>query len=883
MSPNTRPRSFNARSFALGLVSLALLGAWSQWHRVLAVHSTPLNDNSPPVGAVGVFLGVLLIMGLFELLNRRFRLPRGELVVIYAMLVTASPWVGQGIWYRFIGLVYTIPRDANQARLFHHYSDKLWPRGPQLNRNPDFSGDFEGYVLTIAPSKDEEGVEAPLPEPEGRVRIEQLAGNKQGLERCVAMHTTDIEMLQLRVRIPTVHEGRTQLVPGENYLLSYLAHIENSKGSTSLNCYLLTAEKDKTSVNGMNRNTEVSFSMPSAYEPMVQTKLLIPDRLGDYLDIVFEFRGAGTIRISDIRFYNNEAIQSLYQGRSEVAEADLEQLPLNQRARVDVRPDHMLSPRGAAHRLRGAIPLAEWAQPALLWGSMILVLFLALLATMVVMRRQWADNERFSFPMLILPRNLLEEEPGKDGCPRFALFHKTPMWVGFGVACAIILGHAMRFYFKFPMFRTHIDIASFVQNHRPLESFFRGFYPHPFEVSLLVLPIAFFIELELLGSILLVFFICSLPFYLREEMFTGWKSIPDFPFVQEQHTGAYLALALITLYAARHHLAAVFRKVFLPGQDAKLDDREEAWSYRTALAVLAACVLFLGLWTQYVGVGFWKGILYFGFILLCGLSTARIRTECGTPWAYLTPYTPLIMFSAIGGSYLFGIDMYVIMIVSGGFLCSASYLLCAPTQVEMLQLSRLLDVPPRCLLKGVCVGAVGGLVFGGLIILSIAYSRGGMNVEYIGNWAANQAFQIQLVTREVAYQDQRFQKARDENVPLVRETRHGHAWAVGASFVITILLFVAKTLWVGFPLHPVGYILANTHFINMVWGSLLIALIVKFVALRAGGVRFVRSVMTPFFVGVFLGTISSYLFWDAVALVLNALGHMDTYHVNHVF
>jgi hypothetical protein len=201
----------------------------------------------------------------------------------------------------------------------------------------------------------------------------------------------------------------------------------------------------------------------------------------------------------------------------------------------------------------------------------------------------------------------------------------------------------------------------------------------------------------------------------------------------------------------------------------------------------------------------------------------------------------------------------------------------------MLQLSRLLDVRPRCMLKGVFVGAVGGLVFGGLLILSIAYSQGGMNVEYIGNWAANQAFQIQVVTREVAYQDQRYQKAADEGKPLVRETRRGHAWAVGISFVITILLFVAKTIWVGFPLHPVGYILANTHFINMVWGSLLVALIVKFVALRAGGVRFVRSVMTPFFVGVFLGAISSYLFWDAVALVLNAFGHMDAYHVNHVF
>lgn len=883
MSQSSRPRSFNVRSFALGLISLALLVVWSHWHRVLSVNGTMMNDNSPPVSAVGVFLGVLLIVGLFELLNRRLRLPRGELVIIYAMLVTASPWVGHGIWYRFIGLVYTIPRDTNQARLFHHYSDKLWPHGPQLNGNKDFAEGFEGYVLTIAPSKDEEGVEVPLPEPEGRVVIEDLTGNQQDLERCVALRTTDIEMLQFRLRIPTVRDGETCLVPGENYLLSYLANIEGSKGSTSLSCYLLTAEGDKTSINGMNRDSEVSFSLPSAYEPVVQPKILIPDRLGDYLDVVFEFRGAGVVRIGDVRLYNNEAIQSLYQGRTEVSEADLAKLPPNDRARVDVRPDQLASPQGIAYRLKGSIPMGQWAQPALLWGSMILVLFLALLAMMVLMRRQWAENERFSFPMLILPRALFEEEPDEQGRPRFILFRKGPMWTGFGIACAIILGHAMKHYLKFPMFSTRVDIASFVQNNRPLYSFFSGFYGHPFEISLLVLPIAFFIELGLLGSILLCFFVCSLPFFLREEMFTSWKSIQDFPFVREQHTGAYLALAFITLYSARGHLVQVFRRVCQPAL-AKLDDRDEAWRYRTAVAVLAVSVLFLSCWTQYVGVGFWKGFVYFGFILLCGLSTARIRTECGTPWSYLTPYTPLILFTAFGGAHLFGIDMFVIMMVSGGFLCSASYLMCAPTQVEMLQLAKLLDVRPKCMLRGVCLGAVGGLVFGGLLMLSIAYSRGGMNVEYIGNWAANQAFQIQDVTREVTYQDQRYQKARDEGTPFKLEVRKGgYAWALGASFVVTILLFVAKTLWVGFPLHPVGYILANTYFINMVWGSLFTALVVKFVALRVGGVMFVRKTMTPFFVGLFLGTISSYLFWDAVALVLNGFGHMDTFHVNHTF
>jgi len=882
VSEQERPRrDFNARSFALGLVSLTLLAVWSHWHTVISLNRTSLNDGSPPVGAVGIFLGVFLIVLLWELVNRRLRLPRGELVVIYAMLMVAAPWTGHGIWYRFIGLIYTVPRDVDQARLLPHYSDKLWPHGPQLNRNVDLADGLDGWHLTIAQSANDEDVVAALPEPAGRAAVVAAEASRQGIERAIRLQAEDVEILKLRCRIPTEANGRVQLVPGENYLLSYQARIKGARGSTLMTCYVLTAAGDKAEVSSLNRDTRASFSAADGFEPAHFPKILIPDRLGDYLDVVFEFKGAGTLEVAEVRFYNNEAIQSLYQGRTEVRESDLAQLPPNERARVDVRPDNLWSLRGVAHRLRGSIPLAAWAQPALLWGSLILVLFAGILALMIILRRQWAEHERFGFPMLIFPRTLLEEEAGPDGCLHFTVFRKRSMWVGFGISVFMIGLVGLHHYFDTPYLKTELDITKFVQNHRPLLSFFRGFYWHPFNISLVILPIAFFIELELLGSILLCFLVCSLPFYMREEMFTSWRSIKDFPFIQEQHTGAYMALAVIALYAGRRHLVEVVRRAL--GRSSQVDDRDEGWTYRKALIVLIGSVFFLCFWMQYVGVGFWKGLLYVAFILACAISTARIRVECGAPWTYLTPYTPLIIFSAFGGAHLFGVDMFVIMIVSGGFLCSASYLMCAPTQVEMLQLGRLLNVRAQCLNRGLVLGAVGGLVISGVFLLSVAYSRGGMNVSYIGDWAANQAFQVRLVTTEVGYQDQRYQKSLDEKRPFEVDIKRPQAWALGISFVVTLLLFVAKSLWVGFPLHPVGYILANTYFINMVWGSLFTAMVVKFLALKIGGVMVVRNVLRPFFVGMFLGAIASYLLWDALALGLQAFGYMDTFHVPHIF
>ena len=60
-------------------------------------------------------------------------------------------------------------------------------------------------------------------------------------------------------------------------------------------------------------------------------------------------------------------------------------------------------------------------------------------------------------------------------------------------------------------------------------------------------------------------------------------------------------------------------------------------------------------------------------------------------------------------------------------------------------------------------------------------------------------------------------------------------------------------------------------------------MVVKFLALKIGGVMVVRNVLRPFFVGMFLGAIASYLLWDALALGLQAFGYMDTFHVPHIF
>ena len=99
---------------------------------------------------------------------------------------------------------------------------------------------------------------------------------------------------------------------------------------------------------------------------------------------------------------------------------------------------------------------------------------------------------------------------------------------------------------------------------------------------------------------------------------------------------------------------------------------------------------------------------------------------------------------------------------------------------------------------------------------------------------------------------------------------------IGGS-MLTVGVASGLTMFVGFWLHPIGYILANSYFCYMCWGSLLAAWAVKWVGLKIGGPRAVREKMTPFFGGVFVGCVAGMLFWDVVALVGQARGVTDVF------
>jgi hypothetical protein len=84
------------------------------------------------------------------------------------------------------------------------------------------------------------------------------------------------------------------------------------------------------------------------------------------------------------------------------------------------------------------------------------------------------------------------------------------------------------------------------------------------------------------------------------------------------------------------------------------------------------------------------------------------------------------------------------------------------------------------------------------------------------------------------------------------------AAGIGAAVVSGLFWLRQRVLW--WPLHPVGYALANTGSMDYMWCPFFVAWVCKFLILHYGGMRLYRRVL-PLFLGLILGDYVIALLW----------------------
>ena len=847
-------RGLTLRSFCIALVAMFTMGVWIEYEELYNNVGGPLAENSPPNSAIGVIVALLVICGLLYKLRRGLRLAVAELVVIYAALVLAAPLMTQGMWHRFFGLVAGVPHNQD-FKTYQSLPPMLWPHGDNLCPNGKFPNQLDGFTHIGGGSVSWDEVEI------GAGEHRQSPGLANGT------NTAAQSALQWTMNRRD-GQGREVLVPGERFLFSMLVKTEGFSKASSYSAKMQADDGPLEPLIISASETHPSFALPGGFERVGVNPVKIPTNLKDKLTIQIGISGGGKLRVQDVQFFNVEAIEGAFAGRQVVTQSELEKLDPSERSFVTIRPDNLFSLAGLKYLIKGYIPLGQWKQSGFAWGSLVSGLFMGFLGLNVLMRKQWVEHERFTFPLTILPKNLFEEETTPSGKVVRPIFRNGVMWTGFGIALFLSVLKGLHYYIpQIPALSVDPTAFDTYFNSPVLKSYLKNVgigLGSPVGLSLCVLAIALLIETDILLSLWSMFLIFQL-WHLCGRVFNLTR-FPGYPWDSQQSIGGFIAYAGLAVIVGRHHLVKVLRQVFRrTSPDA--NEEAEVVSYRTALLLVLGSLIGLLAWGWWTKMGAGASLLFFGYMLLCGFAASKIRAECGAPMGSLTPYYGFQLMAAFGGIMVFKSTAMLVATLASGFMCTTVFLLIAPAQVEMMELGRHFKVRPRDIGAGLTLGLVGGLLIGGFALLCWMYGFGVNNLKTVYPYDQNYYF------NHFRPADAGADRALAAGTPGAKLDVKG--LAIGAGITSGFALMRMKFMW--FPFHPLGYVLATSYFMKNVWFTLFLAWLARLVVFRIGGAQVIRRGLVPMCVGIFLACVTSIVLFDGIGIYLRLQGVVDIY------
>ena len=877
------------RSAAACLCAMLVMGIQVQYVEVILADSSAAAEQSLPLPAISTLLVLLAAAGALYALRRWSILTRAEILCVLFSMLIAAPIMTQGMWHRFIGLIASTPR-TNSFSYMDAYSDKLWPHGPNL---------LEGAFAQPASPAD-------VPSPGRRPTWQEMDWNEgQRATVPVLANEKADEVSTLSLVLPMQTTGRPGVVPGEPYLVSFLAKAEKL---TPDSFYFVRLYRDQETtydeiITAREQKT-ITFVQRAGFVRQGVYGVVVPPETTQQLRLEYGLSGVGTLALWDPKCFNVAALEGVYKGRTIIRQSEYDQLPPNGRANLIVKPDRMWSVAGLQFILAGYIPIRDWLQTIIAWGTPVLLLLLGTLAVNVVMRRQWAESERYPFPLFQIPRALLGEED-EGAAPAFARVWRNPwLWAGFGLALVWGLLKGWNFYNpRVPNLDATISLRQYLSDPG-----WGGMWDKDFNLSAILLSLCLFFELGVLVSLVLGFFLFRALFWLGEA--EGLTVYTGYPFRYEQAVGAYLGYALVVLFFTRKYLWRVAQSVARGDAAAS---RGEALSYRVALGLLALVFVGFAAWAKWLGVSQSAVLIYFGFLVVIGFVATKFRAECGLPVGYFTPYSAMLFVSLVGGFSVFGADGMLVCLIASGFLTVSVFFFIPGVQLELLEFGRRYRVQPRHLVWTVLLGIAGGVLIGGWVFLSNAYAIGGQNIKYQWSfgqdWYFRGAYRPQLATATSDYVRNRNQAehraaltakeqalaaqpaspelaaVRTELTEMDRKALEAKkarrmepaTWAYLLAGGVTIILATLRQLFAGFWVHPIGFVLGSAHMLEWAWGSVFLAFVIRLVVLLLGGAATVKRKLMPFAVGLFVGGLVSVAVFVVISIYLKAHGVELTY------
>ena len=280
-----------------------------------------------------------------------------------------------------------------------------------------------------------------------------------------------------------------------------------------------------------------------------------------------------------------------------------------------------------------SIPWRAWLKPIVGWSAFVLVFYFVTICWTVLLRKQWVEHERFTFPVVQLPQEMFQSPSGGALLNRF--FRSPLMWCGFMMPVILHGLRGLHLYFPaFPKPPLDFPIAQFF-TEKPLSAL--GWWPtmHLFIYPSIV-AIVYLLTLEISFSFWFFFLLGKMETVL---IYATGSKVNQWNFHQNQQMGGLLVFIGFILFIGKRHFWRAFTTLF----GKRVDDTNEPLPYVWAVGGLIIGILLLTLICRMAGMSVWVALVMLGIFLAI--------TTVGT-WMVANGGLLFIIYSFLPGEFL---------------------------------------------------------------------------------------------------------------------------------------------------------------------------------------------------------------------------------------
>ena len=469
-----------------------------------------------------------------------------------------------------------------------------------------------------------------------------------------------------------------------------------------------------------------------------------------------------------------------------------------------------------------------WLKPILVWSGFLSALLLGMLGVNAVLRKQWTEQEKLSYPLIQLPLEMT--------APSQRLLRNKLMWLSFTFAFGINLLNGL--HLLIPTIPRIISGQQYNINHLFPEKPFSAIGWTPVSIYPFAIGIAFLMPLDLSFSCWGFYILWKLQKVAGSAM--GIASIPQFPYADEQSFGAYLSLGLIALWLTKTHLWRSFQQgVF---NNSAIDDSGEPIPYRWAIWLIGLSIIFLLIFCIYARMSLWVAISFFALFLFLSVGFTRVRAESGILFHDLHFTGPdAVLVKTLGTRRFTPSDLTMFSFFF--FFNRAHTSNPMPHQLEGFKIAERAQISDRKFLMAILIT---------IPLASLAsfwaYLHGVYQVGSSGSfgWGAFNRLQRWMTTPT--------------------DFSSASAIFVLLGVVNTILLTIVRWKIIWWPLSPIGYAVSGSYTMNIFWLSFLIGWAIKGGLIKQGGLKAHRRIR-PLFLGLILGEFIMGSLWSLCSVI----------------